>query len=290
MNQYELYRNIIDGCDEALRDVFLRRMEMSLKVAERKLESGGAIYDPEREAAIVAHISDGLPPELALKAQSLWRSLLRMSRGRQYHFFVTHDKSLKLSYEPDIRHEAPDGPVLCSESDAPLISSTLGLEAQPCSSVAKVLEGLENGTAPWAALALEDFYDSDWLYSMIYQRLIYVNSVTRAMGGKHIFLLSRQLYDLPENDMITIAFAMPSHVSGILAQSLEVFADLKINLEYLRFKTQNINDDNKNQRSVIFADLNGQLLSVPVRAALMQLESEALSCRVIGYRRRLEEV
>jgi|GEM_PF-1046534 len=290
MNEYELYRNIIDGCDEALRDVFLRRMEMSLKVAERKLASGGDIFAPEREAAIIEHISDGLPPELALKAQSLWRSLLRMSRGRQYHYFITHDKSLRLSYEPDILTAAPDGPVLCTESDARLISSSLGLEAQTCSSVSKALEGLENGTAPWAALALENFYDSDWLYSMIFQRPIYVNSVQRAAGGKHVFLLSRNLYDLPENDMITLAFAMPSHVYGILAQSLEVFADLKINLEYLRFKTQNINDDNKNQRSVVFADFNGQLLSVPVRAALLQLESEAPFCRVIGYRRRLEEV
>lgn len=285
MNQRELYRHIIDGCDEALRDAFLRRMEMALKVAESKLESGSGIFDPQREEEVVSNVSSDLPPEIGLKAQSLWRTLMRMSRSRQYNYFVTHDRSIRLAHEADILPAPVEGPVLCAQNDAQIAASTLGMEVTPCSSPVEALEGLENGQCSWAAVVMDEFYDSDWLFGMIFDRKIYLNSVVLAEGGKHVFLLSQNLYDLPENDMVSIAFSARIDQHGSLAQILEIFADLKINLEYLRFKTQNIDDDTKQKRVIIFANYAAKLSSDAMRSAMLQLEKEAPFFRVMGYRK-----
>lgn len=288
MNERELYRHIIDGCDEALRDAFLRRMEMSVKVAETKLSGGGEIYDPVREDEIIARVSSGLPPELELKAQSLWRSLMRMSRSRQYNYFIANDSALKLAHEADIKTEMGGGTVLCPASDTELVSSALGMEAAPCGTIEDALDGLEKGLHNWAAVTLEQFYDSDRLFTMIYNRPLYLNSVTPAPGGKHIFLLSRNLYDLPENDMVTVAFTIRSDMHGSLAQTLEIFADFKINLDFLSFKTHNIDADTKQKRVVIFANFYANLTNPVMRSALLQLEKETPFSRVMGYRKALD--
>ena len=44
MDQIELFRQIVASCDEALKDVFLRRMEASVRIAQSKFQEGVPVY------------------------------------------------------------------------------------------------------------------------------------------------------------------------------------------------------------------------------------------------------
>ena len=101
MNEKVILRQIIDQCDDSLRDVFLRRMEIAIKLT--KLEDDGAeIFDEERIEEVLRHVTYGLSPELVIRANSLWRSLMRMTRGRQYRHVITHRPELKLPHEENL--------------------------------------------------------------------------------------------------------------------------------------------------------------------------------------------
>ena len=43
MDEIELFRQIVASCDEALKDVFLRRMEASVRIARAKLSRGESV-------------------------------------------------------------------------------------------------------------------------------------------------------------------------------------------------------------------------------------------------------
>ena len=94
MDQIELFRQIVASCDEALKDVFLRRMEASVRIAQSKFQEGVPVYSARREEQLLSSISMGLSPELQMKARMLWKSLLRMSRNRQYRVFLELDEAL----------------------------------------------------------------------------------------------------------------------------------------------------------------------------------------------------
>jgi len=284
MKQQDLFRHIINGCDEALKDVFLRRMDASVNMAKYKMENGLTIYDEVREAEVLNNVSTGLSPELSLKSKLLWKTLLRMSRGRQYRYFIQHDETLQLAHEADIRQQMPDGVVLCPDNISRVVSATLGKEVRTCPSIAVSIDGLLDGTTDYAAVVINDLYDTDWLYNIIFDKPIYINSFTNTSDGRMVALMSRQLYDLPENSIVTMAFAVSTKEQGSLAQALSVLVDCHANVEYLRLKTQNIDRDEQQQVNIVFLEVTGKLLSTDIRSALFQLQSELPFFRVLGYR------
>ena len=101
MNEKVILRQIIDQCDDSLRDVFLRRMDIAVKLTKLD-DDGEAIFDEERIDEVLRHVTYGLSPELIIRANSLWTSLMRMTRGRQYRHVITHKPDLKLPHEHDL--------------------------------------------------------------------------------------------------------------------------------------------------------------------------------------------
>ena len=114
MNEKVILQQIIDSCDDSLRDVFLRRMDIAVKMT-RLDDDGESIYDYDREQEVLRHVTAGLSPELTIRANSLWRSLMRMTRGRQYRHVITNKPQLKLPHEKDLVDSdgITDGLVLC---------------------------------------------------------------------------------------------------------------------------------------------------------------------------------
>ena len=280
--EQELLRQIIAGCDEALRDTFLRRMDAALRIAATKLQTGEPIWNPEEEQAMLDSITRGLSPELSRKAYVLWKGLTRMSRGRQYRFFVEHDPSLVLNHEPDIVGELADAPVSCPSHIARSVSSVLGREAKACTSIASAIDDLVSGGSAYAAVSIDSLYDTEWLYSMIYDKPIYVNSITPTGQGPLIVLLSRKLLDRAQEPIVSIAFSVASSDHGSLAQSISVLADNCLNIEFVRLKKQPTKADP--DKVLVFLDFSGSLLSVPTRASILQMQTELPFFRLIGYR------
>ena len=285
MNEKVILRQIIDQCDDALRDVFLRRMDIAVKLT--KLEDDGeAVFDEERIDEVLRHVTYGLSPELIIRANSLWTSLMRMTRGRQYRHVITHKPDLKLPHEQDIieGEGISDGLVVCPTEMARTVASTLGMEVSPCHSIAATVEAILEDKADYGALIVNSFYDTDWLYTLIYQQPVYINAFIPLPDGRMLALFSKKLFSDSSNSIISVAFAIRMDRQGHLSQTLAILAEAQMNLEYFRVKTQDIDNDDQQKINIVFAEFTGSMTSVSTRTAFLQLQRELPFFRVIGYR------
>jgi len=82
MNIDELRREI-DGIDDALLVLFERRMEIAKEIGQYKQKNGLPIQNSEREREILRRLSEKARPELAEYVNSLYSSLIEMSRDYQ---------------------------------------------------------------------------------------------------------------------------------------------------------------------------------------------------------------
>lgn len=83
MSDIHDYRKEIDGIDEQLVSLFLRRMELSCKVAEYKKREGKPIFDPARERELLTKIADLAGEEYQADAETLYSIILELSKSRQ---------------------------------------------------------------------------------------------------------------------------------------------------------------------------------------------------------------
>lgn len=285
MHQTQLILQIIASCDEALRDAFLRRMDAAVLIAKNKMEQGAPIYNPEQEESVLRQITYDLAPDLRLRAESLWKNLTRMNRGRQYRYFITNSPDLQLIHEPDMLKEMPAGKILCAARDAAAIETACGMPVIPCDSSYDALPRLLEGEAEYAAFCVDRLYDTQSLYSTIYNKRIYINNIYATEDGRLVILMSRNLINAQDNSIVSLAFAIRMDQPGDLAQTLSVMAEAKMNLEYLQVKTNDIADDDSRNINIVFAEMSvSSLTSNDVRTALLQLEQELPFFRVMGYR------
>lgn len=285
MKEEVILRQIIDQCDDSLRDVFLRRMDVAVRLT-RLEDSGAQIYDEERIDEVLRHVTYGLSPELTIRASSLWTTLMRMTRGHQYRHVINNTPDLLLPHEHDLVDSdgIRDGLVLCPTEMARAVASTLGMEVQPCHSIAATVEALLADKGDFGALIVNSFYDTDWLYTLIYRQPIYINSFIPLPDGRMLALFSKKLFSDSSNSIISVAFAIRMDRQGDLSQTLATLAEAQMNLEYFRVKTQDIADDDQHKINIVFAEFSGSLTPARTRTAFLQLHRELPFFRVIGYR------
>ena len=119
---------------------------------------------------------------------------------------------------------------------------------------------------------------------MIYRQPIYINSFIPLPDGRMLALFSKHLYSDVTNSIVSVAFSIRMEQYGDLSQTLAVFAEAKLNVEYFRVKTVDIDQDDSQRINIVFAELSGSLTSADSRAAFLQLQQELQVFRVIGYR------
>jgi len=76
-------RKEIDGIDDELVRLFVRRLKAADAVAAAKGASGCAVRDPERERDVLAKAAQAAGPGFADDVQTLFETLLSVSRARQ---------------------------------------------------------------------------------------------------------------------------------------------------------------------------------------------------------------
>lgn len=81
-------RQEIDEVDTQMKDLFLKRMALAYQVVESKMQTGGAVYVPEREQAIITARSKGIEQEYLLEYQAFLKQLMGISRTYQYSKLV----------------------------------------------------------------------------------------------------------------------------------------------------------------------------------------------------------
>lgn len=286
MNRLELYKSIIESCDESLRDAFLRRMEAAIPIAQYKIENNAEIYIPESEERSVEHICRGVSSELKPQMLFLWRSLVRMNRGRQYAYFVNNMPDCKLGYDSFLSEDLPHGGILCAEGIKKEVEANYGRE---CIFSEDAVGDLIAGKANLAAVKILGYYSSASLYSRILHENVFVNDFTVLEDGAMLVLLANKLRALGHDDIITIAMAARMDILGHMTQQISIFAENGLNIEYLATKTQHIDDDDKKHLNIFFVELSGGCLTLKrTRAALLQLEKESPFFRVLGCRKSVD--
>lgn len=77
------YRDIIDGIDDEILALFLRRMEVVTEIAKNKAESGAAIANPQRERDILVRVTGQAGEDMAIYVKILYSTLIDLSRSYQ---------------------------------------------------------------------------------------------------------------------------------------------------------------------------------------------------------------
>lgn len=77
-------RHHIDGVDAQMKKLFLERMDCARQVAEEKAKTGGDVFVPSREEAILAARTEDVDP--ACQAEYAWFLRLLMSISRRYQY------------------------------------------------------------------------------------------------------------------------------------------------------------------------------------------------------------
>lgn len=77
------YRSEIDSIDDALLDLFIRRMEVSGSIAAYKRQHGLPIYMPEREQQKLLAVAAKAGPEMEAYARTLFSCLFTLSKQYQ---------------------------------------------------------------------------------------------------------------------------------------------------------------------------------------------------------------
>jgi len=76
-------RKEIDGIDDELVRLFVRRLRAADAVAEAKRVSGRSVLDPAREREILAKVSRAAGLDFEHETRLLFTTLLSLSRARQ---------------------------------------------------------------------------------------------------------------------------------------------------------------------------------------------------------------
>lgn len=88
-------RSEIDGIDEELQKLFLRRMALSLRVAETKKLTGADVYVPKREQEILNARTKGVSEELEPECRAFFGQMMEISRTYQYSKMTEGNELLK---------------------------------------------------------------------------------------------------------------------------------------------------------------------------------------------------
>ncbi len=291
MNELELYKKILESCDDSLRDSFVRRMEAAEPIAEAKISRNLEVYTPRTEEQSLERICYGVSSELQPQMISLWHSLMRMNRGRQYAYFIRNIPDYKLLYDKFISDSLPEGDIACSSDIKDAVSKTFGRKCVEVKNTDAAFSALEKGKVKLCAVKTSGFYDTAWLYSKILYKNVFVNNFTVLDDGTMLALLSGGLVDSRENTIITVAIAVRMDVLGDMAQQISVLSECGLNIEYLTVKTQAIDDDDRKKLNIFFVELSGGMLTAErTRTAFLQMEKESPFFRILGYRKSVQDV
>jgi len=73
----------IDDVDQKMKELFLQRMELTDAVAEIKAESGGAVYQPGREKAMLDRLAVSVEPRFQESYIRFLKGILSISKDYQ---------------------------------------------------------------------------------------------------------------------------------------------------------------------------------------------------------------
>ncbi len=280
MNELDLLKQIITGCDEALKEGFTRRMNVAPNLAKSKLELGIPLYIKQDEDAYIASATAHFTPDLILKAISLWKSLTRMSRNQQYRYLLKNHADVMPAHERQLTSPLTDRAWVATEEICEQTALHLGRAVSSVKTAREAVDMLLSSAADAAILDFETIGRSDDAMSLIYAKDIYIDSIFTDSQNRRLGVLSRTLHRAQDDNIMTLAFAVTAEY-GSLVQALDMLADAKLSIENMYFRRAV--KDSGDPDNLVFINLSGDFDSIEVRTALFQMETELVFFRVMGF-------
>ncbi|MBR4878977.1 MAG: chorismate mutase [Clostridia bacterium] len=281
MSKLEVLRRIIDECDSTIKEAIIKRFGISNQVAEFKAEDNSAIYDPNREKFIISNVTAGLDADNASRATTIWNTILRMSREIQYEARVAKTGDDGLEFIKDSLTELPLGDFACGSAIPALNTSKYPFLADPIPSQSddEALKAVVEGATTYAIIKIKHVHDTEKLFDNLIKYGLFVNAMIPLESGQTLVIISKHLVLDAQHDMTTIIFHFPNR-SGELAKYLNIIADKKINISFLR-----LSYDESFNTNIVSVDLEANLLDTHTRALVLQLQTEAPFFKVLASRK-----
>ena len=89
-------REQISQVDSDLMRIFNRRMDLAEEIAHTKIKSKTAVYDARREAEVSGLARQRAGEDMATRVDSLMKTMMRISREKQYDVLLPEDKNWKI--------------------------------------------------------------------------------------------------------------------------------------------------------------------------------------------------
>jgi chorismate mutase/prephenate dehydratase len=89
-------REQISQVDSDLMKIFNRRMDLAEEIAHTKIKSKTAVYDARREAEVSGLARQHAGEDMATRVDSLMKTMMRISREKQYDVLLPEDKNWKI--------------------------------------------------------------------------------------------------------------------------------------------------------------------------------------------------
>lgn len=110
----------IDTVDNAMKSLFVKRMECARHVAETKAALGGDVYVPEREREIIERRSLDMASEICKEYVAFLKHLMSISRRYEYGILdemqdrVVEDALARSGFSADMEHNKVEIHICCS--------------------------------------------------------------------------------------------------------------------------------------------------------------------------------
>lgn len=92
-------RREIDEIDQSIKELFLRRIGVSEKVAEIKYKSKDKILKPKREVQVIEQLTENMEEGLKLEYASFLKKVMEVSRTHQYRKMLELGQDFKMQFE-----------------------------------------------------------------------------------------------------------------------------------------------------------------------------------------------
>lgn len=199
-------RQAIETVDQQLLDLFRQRMAIARQIAAVKAKSQASIFDADREQAVLAEAGRALSEDCR-RAESLMRTIMRLSRSTQYEQLLAsgHDFELgrQIQVAPDawpaLSRVAYQGTVGSYSSQACQIlfpDAYASLRTLQTGTFAEACDWVQDGSADAAVLPLENSTAGtvDDVYDLLLKHRLYVwrsldlpvNHCLLGLSGTHL--------------------------------------------------------------------------------------------------------
>lgn len=293
-------RAALSNIDEEIVTQFIQRMVKIDVVAEYKGQTQGAVFAPDQEGKVLEKIRSQMPLELQDYGDVLFKTLMRLSRERQYDLLLEQDqawplgKALKRAQGHILQVQTVVFPGTM-ESYSALAAKEMYPKASLVSvrSFASACRQVVDSHVDVAVLPLENSTASivDETYFLLKKHALYIQAcfdleIRHALLGvdgteynqTRFIAVSPKLTVSPQAERVSLII-QTANEAGALAAVLNIFADLGLNLT----KIQSRPIPNRPWDYSYYLDFLAKPESRAASRALYQLEQETQSMRLLGW-------